>query len=187
MPITLGILAQSRQAVDTGAFVLLESTVLGSSTSSVTFASLGTYASTYEHLQIRALVQTDRGAVGDEISMRFNGISTSSYAKHRLGGNGSAVSARALASQTSIEIEFMAGGSQSTNFGALVIDILDPFSSSKNTTIRALHGNANQAWIGLTSGLFNNTASITSIEFDQLNASNFTTGSRFSLYGIKGA
>jgi hypothetical protein len=77
-------------------------------------------------------------------------------------------------------------------FGMGVIDILDPYQT-KNKTVRALTGFLSSDTAGysgtqikLNSGVFLNTASITSLTLDQAFGSNFQSGTRFSLYGIKG-
>jgi hypothetical protein len=72
------------------------------------------------------------------------------------------------------------------SFGAGVIDILDFSSTTKNTTTRVLAGNAGTtASVQFQSGLFNNTAAITSMTIFG-NTGNLVAGTRFSLYGIKG-
>ena len=181
MPITLGILAQSRQAVATGAFDLLESTVLTSSQASVEFTNLSTkYSATYEHLQVRIVALSGQA---NWASIRLNGdAAAANYRAHSLIGNGSTVSSAAWNGSTNgANIQILAG---STTPASSVIDILDPFSTSKNKTLRSLTG-----WVGndlaLTSGLYINTAAITEIRFRH-DSSTFSSGSRFSLYGIRG-
>jgi hypothetical protein len=185
MPITLGILAQSRQAVSAGAYDLLESTVLTGSQTSVEFTNLTTsYASTYKHLQLRMVVRTTRSDAADNIRIRFNGDAGSNYRFHLLTGNGSSVSS-GTGTNTFIETYRAAGNTATANvFGASVVDILDSFSTSKNKVTRNLAGLPAQD-VFLSSGLWTNTSSITSIELTSLNQ--FAIYSRFSLYGIKGA
>ena len=184
----LGILsAAGTGGVAAGAYELISSTVLGSNTPSVTFSSLGDYASTYKHLQVRVVARTVRTEVNDSIITRFNGDTGSNYAYHRLYGTGSSVASSAGASQTSILTGETSGNTNTSNaFFALVIDILDPYSTSKNTTTRWLNGGASSFnHIQLGSGLWNNTASVTSFALQPLNSANFLTGSRFSIYGIR--
>jgi hypothetical protein len=166
------------------AYELISSTILTANASSVTFGSLGTYSSTYKHLQIRHVSKTS--FVGS-FNIRLNGITTSSYAKHELNGNGSSVGANNAINRTSIELQGNTTNADTANsFGVGIVDILDSYSSSKNTTIRSLHGKADAAnFVALQSGLFNNTASLTEISLF-VSSGNFVAGSRFSLYGIKG-
>jgi hypothetical protein len=63
---------------------------------------------------------------------------------------------------------------------------LDYSSTSKNTTLRALYGMAdNINRIYLSSGLYNQTTAVSSLTLTA-SANNFAALSRFSLYGIKG-
>lgn len=181
MLIPLGFLAVS--GVSAGSFDLLETQILSSNTSSVTFSSLSTYASTYQHLQIRAVAKTDRGgADNDNVIIRFNGDSGSNYSCHFLRGAGGSASSGALSNETKI-IARAVGGNDG-NFGAVVIDILDAFETTKYKTTRSLGGYSN-AILELGSGSWRNTAALTSILLDQDVGSNFLVGSRFSLYGSK--
>jgi hypothetical protein len=185
MLIPLGFLAGSGGGAASD-FELIESTVLGSSTPSITFSSLGAYSSIYKHLQVRIVARTDRtGEPGDVLTIRFNGDSASNYAYHNLVGNGSTVASGGASSQTEIWFWRLAGPTSTANaYSGMVMDILDPYST-KNKTVRALSGFTPTNEIYLNSGLWNSTSSLTSISLDQL-GSNFVSGSRFSLYGIKG-
>jgi hypothetical protein len=183
MPITLGILAQSRQAVATGAFVLLESQVLSSAAASVTFSSLGTYASTYQHLQLRILSRS-ASSNEDYLYLRFNSDTGSNYRAHLLEGNGSSVASQSF-SQTELFIGVEASAQQAANiYGGFVIDILDAFETTKNKTIRSLGGYATRSII-LSSGLWMNTSATTTLTLKNSSVSNLAAGSRFSLYGVK--
>ena len=169
-------------------YELISSTILGSNTASVNFTGLGDYSSTYKHLQVRVVARTVRTEVNDSIITRFNADTGSSYAWHRLFGSGSSVSSGAGTTQTSILTGETSGNTNTTSaFMTTVIDILDPYSTTKNKTIRFLNGGAATfTHIQLGSGLWINTASVTSFQLLPLNSANFLTGSRFSLYGIKG-
>tara|TARA_R110002126_G_scaffold27448_2_gene92149 strand:+ start:51 stop:647 length:597 start_codon:yes stop_codon:yes gene_type:complete len=169
-----------------GSFDLLETTTLATSASSVTFSGLGAY-SDYKHLQLRIVGQTNNYP---GLSLRFNSDSGSNYALHRLLGNGSTVSSNNLTSWTEIRLvnslpdEKMAG---TGIFGAIVMDILDFGSSSKNTTIRALSGvqDTDYSSVQLHSGFWNNTNAVTNINIFDSSGGSYVTGSRFSLYGVK--
>jgi hypothetical protein len=185
MLIPLGFLAGSGGGVDTD-FELIETQILGSSTPSITFTGLGTYSSTYKHLQIRVSASHDQ-AGGNGIFMRVNGDTGSSYSYHELGGNASSVFSGAASGQTNIQVVVGLRQSLSNNaFGAAVIDILDAYSTTKNKTVRSLSGQpSTDSLILLSSGAWLNTASITSITLGMLTG-NISTKSRFSIYGLKG-
>ena len=165
-------------------YELIESQILGSSQASITFSSLGSYSSTYKHLQIRATLRETRTSDFGAILMRLNGDSGSNYAYHKLLGDGSAVYSQAATSRTSLDMLQATGASNGANqFGSNVLDILDPFSTTKNKTLRNAGGRS--AIIEMSSGLWMSTASLTSIELFA-NTFNLVTGVRVSLYGIKG-
>ena len=184
--LTLGILASSVVA-DAGSYDLLETTILGSDTASVSFTGLGSYTD-YKHLQIRMTARSDASDSGDLVSMQFNSDTGSNYAWHFLRAINNAVASGAGSSQTSARVSTMAANNSTANsFGGGVIDILDFSSASKNTTVRCLSGITSEPIVSLFSGLYNSTTAITSAELFPLTGSNFRTGSRFSLYGIKAA
>ena len=181
----LGILsaAGAGGAVAGGDYELIETTILGSSAASITFSSLGDYSSTYKYLQIRAVAR--KSDTSNEQRIRFNGDSGSNYAYHFLYGNGSSVLSAAGTNSSSIVNYPFAGSNFTANaFGAYVMDILDPYSTTKNTTIRQLAALATSE-VQLSSGFWNNTASITSITLTSASG-DLVAGSRFSLYGLKG-
>lgn len=69
-----------------------------------------------------------------------------------------------------------------------VMDILDYASTSKNKTFRTFTGNSSSgaSAVVLSSQFLPSTSGLTTIEFAG-DSSGFNTGSRFSIYGIKGA
>jgi hypothetical protein len=170
------------------AYELIESNILTDSQASVSFINLDTYASTYKHLQVRYVAKATLDG-SNNILVKLNGSSTG-YAWHRLTGSSTTVSAGSLSSTTSIRLEGLSNlGTANSNTNAFtggVLDLLDSYSTTKNKTIRALHGlQDNDLKINLISGLWNNTNSVTSIEFTT-SSGNFGARTRFSLYGIKG-
>jgi hypothetical protein len=185
----LGVVqAQAAGDVSFGSYDLLATTILTSSASSVTFSSLGDYATDYQHLQMRMVARGTNGNNFSTFNVRFNADTGSNYAFHPLYGNGSSVQSNQTGtSQTSISSGFSIPGNLTTGtFGAVVADILDPFKTTKYTTTRWLGGRvpSNDTVIELRSGLWMNTSALTSLVVTGVTA-NFDTGSRFSLYGIK--
>jgi hypothetical protein len=184
----LGILSAAGAGVGAvGDYELISTTILGSTTADVVFdvSSLG---STYKHLQIR-MVARGSGATTStrDLYIRLNG-STTNYSAHSLRGTGSGVSSTATTGATVINQEAMfVGNSNTANiFGAAVIDILDPFSTTKNTTVRTLLGHTSSTnRVALSSGAFYSTAAITSVTIFP-ESDSILAGSRFSIYGIKG-
>lgn len=188
----LGIFsAAGAGVVSAGSYDLIETYTLGSSQASIVFSSLGTYSSTYKHLQVRAVSRTDRASnYADSVRLRLNGSTSTLYARHQLEGDNSGVYSGGIGDVDSMFTLGWAGGALETNsFGASIFDLLDPYSTTKFKTARgfagvfgiATGGNNN---IKLTSGLWRSTDSVTSITLTATNS--FQSGSRFSLYGIKG-
>lgn len=190
----LGILsaAGAGGVVSAGSYELIESNILGSAQTSITFSGLATYASTYKHLQIRIACMFD--SINSTIQARINGDSGANYTRHALRTNVGAgsVETNSGTSLTQMLIHYNQDNNSTNEPAASVIDFVDVYAA-KNRTIRALSGtssgaNKNQLW--MSSGLYLSTASLTSItiqagtSFDS-SGGNFRTGSRFSLYGIR--
>lgn len=180
-------LAGNPAYVPPGAYELIE-TITPGTQASVTFSGLGDYSSTYKHLQLRYVMRTDRGGVPySNGAIRINGDTGSNYNAHYLTGTGSSVISGFVSSATSMLITSQPGGTFTTNaFAAGVVDFLDAYNSNKNTTVRSLSGHVgNDVNIALQSGLWRNTASITSITVLNWDGANIVSGSRFSLYGLR--
>jgi hypothetical protein len=187
-PWFFGYLGAAGGGGGTLAFDLLETTTLTTATSTVTFSGLGSYASDYDHLQVRFVTRTNRNSSADVVIMTLNGDTGSNYSWHSLGGNGGAVESTAGSSQVKINTVVVAATfSQGSAMGAGVLDILDFGNTNKNTTVRGLGGNTNGNDVKLISGAWYNTAAVTSITLDQNIGTTFDSTSRFSLYGIKKA
>lgn len=182
---------------DTGVMFPLGMVSVGSAgAADVTFSSI---PSTYTHLQIRALAQTDRGTYGiDSIQMQLNSDTGSNYTAHWIYGDGSSAAASAITSNTYLRPGDGQIGTSTGNsglaFGVAVIDFLDYKNTSKYKTVRALQGidlNGTIASVGgrvgLGSGVWMSTNAITSIKLYPQAGTKWTQYSSFALYGIKGA
>ena len=182
----LGIMASSMQAV--GDYQSISTVTLSSNTSSINFTSI---PNTYKHLQIRGIARSTRSNSNNNIYIGLNGdTTTANYNAHWLGGDGASASGNQLSGVTgmgSIYSINVAATSTASVFGGVVIDILDYANTNKYKTMRTLSGyDANGSGnVGLFSGLWLNTAAVTSINlltfYDQ-----YATYSSFALYGIKG-
>lgn len=185
-PIPLGIFAVSG-AAPAGAFDLLETTLISTSTASVTFSNLNNY-SAYRHLQLRMVV---RGAGANSLrnmTMRLNGETTNYIKQHRLNGNGATVTSSYDSQQDSLDLGEVPNNTATANsFGAIITDILDFSQTTKNKTIRSFSGrvDGNSTVVNFVSNARLSTSAITSIEL-KLNLNSLGAFSRFSLYGIKG-
>ena len=183
--ILLGILnSQAAAAGGAGAYDLLETQVLTSS-GSLSFTGLGTLAADYKHLQIRSVVRSGDGA-NRTFYAQLNGDTNSNYSAHYLLGNGSAMYSGSYTNQQRMYLGELPKSSE--QYEPHIIDILDFSNSSKNTTIKHFWGHTQTVKTsGMTSGAWYNTNAVTSITLFDNGVANLSAGSRFSLYGIKGA
>ena len=163
---------------------LLETEILTGTQASVTFSSLNsTYGADYQHLQLRIVAQTNRGESEDIGRVAINNV----YARsHWLLGGGGAVQS-STESSTYFRSIWTAGGKDSGSFGAAVIDILDPFATSKNTTVRNFSGfyGTEARVVALGSTAYYSTSATDSVKFEAIGS--WVADSRFSLYGLKKA
>ena len=176
----LGIMAsQISGHLVTNSYESIATTVVGSGgASTITFSSI---PSTYKHLQVRAIAQNNVGI--DNLQMRFNSDSTSSYSWHALQGNGSTAGATGSATDTQM---LMGRNTNTTSFGAVVCDILDYTDTNKYKTIRSLSGydNNGSGELWFWSGSWRKTNAVSTITLFVSNTIN--QYSSFALYGIKG-
>lgn len=177
---TLGTFSQGA-AGGGAAFESIASTTLGANATTVTFSAI---PSTYQHLQIRCNSRTTPAGAQD--ILRFNGVSTNTYDRHDLYGNGSTVTASGNASSTYILCS--TGGQDGTQPHVMIVDIHDYNSTTKNKTVRIFAGidKNGSGHVSLLSGLWRSTSAITSLSLS-VASDNYLTGSTFALYGIKGA
>lgn len=189
---SMGLLGASiPTSVVAGAYDLLVTSILSADEPSITFNNLNTYAADYEHLQLRMVVQNTQTATTlTRVDMQFNNDTAGNYAYHRLHAQGtSPVTSGNSPNATFISFaDILPRVSETGVFGGLIVDILDPFNSNKNTTTRGLA----TAWASgektmtLGGGFWNNTNALTEIDILPA-AGSFQLGSRFSLYGLKAA
>lgn len=190
MPI-LGVIASQisgRLFAPSGAYDSIATTTVGAGgTSSITFNLTG--VSGYTHLQIRGIARTNRAANVDPMALTLNSDTGNNYSWHDMYGDGSGPYAEPASSFPNIKFYRAAGSTASSNiFGTVVLDILDYQNSNKYKTIRYLGGidqnGSGEIFFG--SGLWMNSAAITSINIAPFVGTSFSQYSQFALYGVKG-
>jgi len=166
-------------------FESIATVTLSSSAASISFSSI---PSTYTHLQLRGISKAASSGSPFAYQIRFNGDSAANYTYHRLIGNGSAASAVGTTGASQISC-FYEPTNEANVFAGGVIDILDYTNTNKNTVVKTLGGyDANgSGYATFFSGVWLNTAAITSITLITESATNTAQYSSFALYGIKGA
>jgi hypothetical protein len=147
---------------------------LGSDAASVTFSSI---PSTYTDL---VLVSNYRLNTGDNfLILRFNSDTGSNYSFTNLYGEGTAPASDRSSNQTSARIAFY-GSAQSNS----IVNIMNYSNTTTNKT--AVSRDNTNTYVVARANLWRNTSAITSITI--LTASpNITSGSTFTLYGVKSA
>lgn len=168
-------------------YELIETITATGSQATITFSSI---PQTYKHIEVRYSARGLNTVTG--MALRVNGSSSAIYSQHELRSNGSATSSGFYgSSQTKIDFSITTSSSDSGAFSSGVVSFADYASSLKYKTMRALSGYTfsapGQGQVALFSGLFMSTSSIDSLSFlYNLGTSNFESGSKWSLYGIKG-
>lgn len=187
--ILLGILNSQETAAAGGpAYDLIETTT-ATSGGSITFSNVNNLTD-YKHLQIRYVARGTEANTGGTIGIRLNGVTASDYSNHSITGDPSTSGSADFTTYFFANDTIPLGSSTTSAFGVGIIEFTDFLSTSKHKVIRAWLGN--QALGGtrnlyLTGMLRNTTAAISSINLFILGTSgNYATGTRFSLYGIKG-
>lgn len=166
-------------------------TVLGTGSSgTITFSSI---PATYKHLQIRFTARlSGNSTVTRPIDMTYNGQGSSYYMHYMMSDGGSMLSDN-QGTMTVAWSPVLTGTSGS--FVSCIVDILDYADSTKFGVMRSFMGYQNGSSsgsypqgissIGLLSGLRTTATAITQLQFVS-GSGNFESGTRFTLYGIRG-
>jgi hypothetical protein len=166
-------------------FVLLETVTLTSAQASVEFTNLNSkYAALgYQHLQLRMVARCGAAA---NIKIQYNGDTSGNYSFHYLEGTGSSAISGAGTSTSSGDLGVAVA--ESNVFSGFIVDILDPFETTKFKSGRSFYGaaTAGSKWMGLMSHSWRSTSAVTSINLSA-GAQSFQTGSRIAIYGLKGS
>jgi hypothetical protein len=164
--------------------------IANSTTTTVTF-DLSSFASMYKHVQIKSTLRTLSATTeSDAYAIRFNSDSGANYSWHFMGYTGTAgsvASAAATAQTYAWGMPIPGANFTSGAWGVYATDILDAFSSVKNKTLRTLCAYVgNSPRIYLNSVAWFSTAPVTSITITTNTGANFASGSRISIYGLRG-
>ncbi len=183
MLLPLGLLSQGGGAgAANTALELISTQVLTGTATQVTFSSI---PSTYKHLQLRFAGSTTTN--GFTLQFQFNGA-TSGYSWHILSRYQSSGYAEASSSTNAIRMSNSFNGLSSVA-SAAIMDIYDYADVNKYKTAKIIYGSnntGNTELAMLASGLYQSTSAISSI-VALANSGSFAIGSRFSIYGVKGA
>lgn len=171
-----------------GGFEAIATVTASGGETSLTFSSI---PQGYASLQIRGITRDTYASTGIRSLMwRLNSDTGNNYARHQLYGDGSSAYAGGTASTSFMNAWSCAPGNNNTAglFGAVIFDLHDYASTSRNKTARMFSGadlNGSGS-VNLTSGVWISTAAVTTVTVIA-EATAFAAGSTFALYGIKGA
>lgn len=160
----------------------IATTTLGSATSSYTFSSI---PSTYTDL---VLVASLNGSTGTAIKVQFNSDTGTNYSLTRLVGDGLNTISSSQTNSTSIIYGYNGVPTTSNEFAPVIMNIQNYANTTTYKTMLSRFNNANST-SGSTDaivGLWRSTSAITSVTV-ATNSGTFSTGSTFTLYGIKAA
>jgi len=174
-----------------GDFESIQTITVSTPVANIEFTSI---PQTFTHLQVRFIAQSSDTANSGLGNNRLNGYfnadeTATNYYSHYLFGNGGA--AAIADNEQNAKWAGNATRNSSAGWGTNVLDILDYANTNKFKTIRglscwnnndAVDGNGSARFI---SGLWRNTAAITSLKIVPESAVNFKLYSSFALYGVK--
>ena len=157
-------------------YVPIATQTLGSSQSSVTFNSFSGYT------DLRLIISATASSLVNG-RMQFNGDSSSGlYSTTVMYGTGSTAASTRQSGQNSIWLDNTDTGS---NVNTTIIEIMN-YSNSTTYKTSLIRGSAASTQIDAHVGLWRNTNAITSITLFP-SSGTYSTGSTFTLYGIKAA
>lgn len=156
----------------TATYDLIASTVLGSTTSSVTFSSLGSY----RDLIIVSNCQSNTGNTTTALYMTLNSDTTdANYNYVQMLGNGSSATGDVSSSR-------FIGHVPDDGFSLIITNLMDVPATNKHKNYLSRSNNTNYS-VRAISGRWANTSAITSIQLSPFSGS-FRANSSFYLYGI---
>lgn len=195
MPI-LGVVASSKSG-RLSDMVLIATNTLSSASPSVTFSNLNTSASAYQHLRLVVSARANTNNTAQSITIELNGSTAANYSAHSFYAfvSSNVVANTWIYSSVGSDNAFIGGAEGLTAYPnawqPTVYEFPNFSSTDKNKYVLSTNGIALTDTSGSGGGstafnnvMWNSTAALTSIKLSL--ATNFATGSRFSLYGLKG-
>jgi hypothetical protein len=153
----------------------IATTTLSTATASVTFSSI---SGSYTDLVLVVCSTTGTGTA----LLTANGDTGSNYSRTFMYGTGSSVVAGRTTNFASFPFTI---GATANVFSSSIIHLMNYSNATTNKTFLARGNDANDATVAFA-GLWRNTSAITSLTLTG-SAGNLSSGSTFTLYGIKAA
>ena len=159
----------------------IASTTLGSAAASYTFSSI---PSTYTDLVL--IVNSSASANGEDWWVQFNSDTGSNYSWTSLGGTGSGAASGRASSQAAAKLNFYGYNTTTSGESNLIAHFMNYANTTTNKTV-ITRSNSAPNGTSANVALWRSTAAINSIKVLTNTAQTFSTGSTFTLYGIKAA
>lgn len=156
----------------------IATTTLGSAAASYTFSSI---PSTYTDL-ILVAVGTDTLSGGDNWCLQFNGDTGTNYSATRLRWQTPSPDSSRTTNATNI----LGIQMSDTTIGTQIYQIQN-YSNTTTYKTAIFRGGTSAVLMGAAVGLWRSTAAINAVKVLTNGGTNFSTGSTFTLYGIKAA
>jgi len=163
--------------------------VLTGSVTSVSFTSVPDY---FTHLLTIIQTRTDSVAEGDRVTIQFNGDGTANYDTQNIQANDTTLSgAGARATSTSAIARAEAANSRASNFspGYILIPFYAGSQEKQAVSIPSVrYGDVSadaDIFLSIYTVRWRNTNAITQIDFAPVTGTNFVSGCKFGLYGIR--
>lgn len=168
---------------------LVSSQTLSGSVTTVTFSTI---PQGFRHLRLICQIRTDVAAENDGILLRFNGDTAGNYDWSRLNIIGTAVTATVARAATSIQVGLGEGAnSRASNFSPTLAHIFgytrtdnEKWVLSQNTAFGDVSADGDLI-LQERSGRWRSATAVSSITLLPLTGTNFVSGSRFDLYGVR--
>jgi hypothetical protein len=173
----------------------ISTTYLEADAASVTFSSI---PATYEHLQLRCNMKSNRTNSSDDVRIYLGDSSDSpvdtgsGYYSHYLSGS-TTIKGSGVNSSAALRLMRVAGSKtdeDAANYGSMVIDISDYANANKNITVLGIGGlvgdsSSTGALVALSSGIWETASVVTAVRVEAMDGSGWIRGSEFTLYGLK--
>jgi hypothetical protein len=166
---------------------LIADTTLGSDTANFDFTSI---PSTYKHLKLVLSLRSDVAATSDGVFVRFNNDTAANYDYIVVVLYTTMANAEGLGQTAVWATTTMGNNAVASDFGTSYIDVIDYASTTPNKSSLSVGG-----WRGSTStnfirlynghGHWRSTAAINRITIYPQTGTNWKTGSRATLFGVK--
>lgn len=174
---------------------LITTTTLGADTSSITFSNLDTVASEYKHLRVVLTGRAGTNSTGQSINLKINGSTSSIYNSQSFYAFSGASNRTWIYINQPDTQSYIGGCEGQTAYPSIFQPNIYEFPNFSSTSINKYYqclggcaigpdvanGSSN---VSFNNGMWASTAAITTIQF--VLATNFKSGTRASLYGLRG-